>query len=233
MNSLSVKQVIRLCLVSGILAVFTIVCVQAAETEQRKLRRQLSLQAILGEKVMLNIEGERQLLALGQAAVAGVRVLRISADYVEVEVDGVPRRLELGASDAVTMPFKERQSVIVSIPRDDQGMYTTVGSINGQTVDFLVDTGATTISMNARHARRLGINFRFQGQLVQVGTASGVAQGYLLKLQSVGVGEITLRNVEAVVMEGDFPKEVLLGMSFLGRVEMQRDAAMLQLKKNF
>lgn len=111
-------------------------------------------------------------------------------------------------------------------------MYTTVGSINGLPVSFLVDTGATTIAMNVVDARRLAVNYRFKGVEARVSTASGLAKAYRVSLDKVTVGEISLRNVKAVVIDGLFPKQVLLGMSFLGQLEIQRSAGMMQLKQN-
>lgn len=232
-SKLKIPVLFYIFLMSGILSVFFFTCALANESEERKFRRQVTLQAILGKKVILNIDGGRQLLSLGEPALQGVRVLRIYSDYIDVEVDGQQRKLVLGSKDTVISPFKERQSVMVSIPRDTQGMYTTVGSINGLTVDFLVDTGATTISMNSAHAQRLGIDYRLQGKKTVIQTASGVTEGYLVNLEKAAVGEISLNNVAAVVIEGQFPQHVLLGMSFLGQVEIQRSAGLMRLKKSF
>ena len=159
--------------------------------------------------------------------------MKISDDEVLVEVDGQQRNLKLGSHDAVMAPFKERESVMVTIPRDQRGMYFTIGSINGLPVKFLVDTGATTVAMNSVHARRLAVNYRMEGQETTVSTASGLARAYRVRLDKVTVGEITLHNVVGVVLEGGFPEEVLLGMSFLGQLEMKRDAGVLHLRQKF
>jgi aspartyl protease family protein len=131
----------------------------------------------------------------------------------------------------VAAPYKQRAHSEVTIVRNAAGMYTTVGSINSLPVDFLVDTGASVIAMNAGHARRLGIDFRLSGQPTMVGTASGITQAYRVILDTVSVGEISARQVPAVVIDGAFPVQVLLGMSFLGQVEIQREGALMRLKK--
>jgi len=106
---------------------------------------------------------------------------------------------------------------------DSMGMYTTVGSIHGFTAKFFVDTGATLIAMNEYQAKRLGIDFRLNGKPARVATASDITKAYQVKLNTVKLGKITLRNVDAVVMEGTQPNPALLGMSFLGRLKMENN----------
>ena len=112
-------------------------------------------------------------------------------------------------------------------------MYSTVGFINGQQVNFLVDTGATWIAMNVHQARSLGINFRYIGKRGSVSTANGIVPFYQVILDKVRVGEIELLNVAAGVLEGSSPPQVLLGNSFLNRVEMQRHGQVMLLKKKY
>jgi aspartyl protease family protein len=112
-------------------------------------------------------------------------------------------------------------------------MFRTVGSINGLTVRFLVDTGATTLAINAAEARRLGIDYRFVGRKGVVQTAAGNVPAYHLNLDLVRVGDIIQRQVPAVVIEGDSPDHVLLGMSFLGRLEMENTGQALHLREKF
>lgn len=195
--------------------------------------RQVVLEAVLGNKAILSIDGKRQLLSAGKSSKEGVRVLRISPEVVDVMVDGQQRKLRLGDNNVVTNRFKQRKNTVVTISRGANGMYSTVGSINGLTVSFLVDTGATTIAMNAGHARRLAIDYRVIGEPTFVGTASGVTRAYRVNLDTVTVGGISMRNIPAVVMDGKFPAQVLLGMSFLGQLEIQRDGAVMRLKKKF
>jgi len=203
------------------------------DPDNRKIRRSVVLQGILGGKVLLAIDGEREMLAVGDAPVKGVMVTGIHPDNVQVKVDGEPRQLKLGDSDVVTAPFKERESVVVTISKDPAGMYSTSGTINGLPVDFLVDTGASSIAMNTAQARRLAVDFRVKGIPTMVNTAGGVVGAHFVKLDKVTVGGITLTNVDAVVLEGHHPQKVLLGMSFLGQLEIKRDASTLRLEKKF
>ena len=208
-------------------------CMAAESADERPLSRQVVLQGVLGSKALLSIDGKRLVLSPKDAPQEGVRVLRVSADVVQVEIDGQARQLRLGDSHVVTAPYKPRQTTSVSIPRGASGMYTTVGSINGLPVAFLVDTGASTMAMNAGQAKRLGIDYRVVGEPTFVGTASGVSKAYRVTLDTVTVGEIKQQNISAVVIEGQRPLQVLLGMSFLGRLEIQHDGSLIRLKQKF
>jgi len=215
---------------------FVSVCWAAPATEAEAdtdmpVQRQIQLQGILGEKAVLFVDGERKMVSVGKPPFRGVRLLRVLPDAVEVNVDGQPRRLTLGGNLSVSGPIKVRESVTVTVPRDKSGMYSSIGSINGLTVKMLVDTGASTVAMNEGHARRLGVDYRVRGQPVYVGTASGVARAHQVNLKKVTLGGITLRNVPAVVIEGRFPVQVLLGMSFLGQLDVQHQGTLMRLKK--
>ena len=119
----------------------------------------------------------------------------------------------------------------VILTADERGHFVTTGTINGGTVQFLVDTGATMISMGRGDARRVGINY-LQGQKGLSNTANGVAPVYKVKVDTVRIGDITLNNVDALVHDQDLPW-VLLGMSFLNRVEMRREGGNLTLIKRY
>lgn len=98
-------------------------------------------------------------------------------------------------------------------------------------VSFLVDTGATAIVLNAGDAARAGVDYQRQGVRIGVRTASGTTSGYAVALRHVSVGDISLSDVRAVVLEGESPAMPLLGMSFLGRVKMRHEGAMLVLEQ--
>jgi len=96
----------------------------------------------------------------------------------------------------------------------------------------MVDTGATTVAMNLPTAKALGLNYR-AGEAINVNTANGVATAYIVMLDSVRVGDVEVRNVMASVSMGDFPAEILLGNSFLSRVDMRRENGLLVLEAQF
>ncbi len=105
-----------------------------------------------------------------------------------------------------------------------QGHYVANGSINGHKVVFLLDTGATTVSVPQGLARRIGLE---EGPVVRSQTANGTISTYRTRLDNVELGKIKLYNISAGInpyMQGE---EVLLGMSFLRRLELiQRDGSL-------
>ena len=121
----------------------------------------------------------------------------------------------------------------MSIGRGDGGHFITHGSINGQNVQFMVDTGATSVAMNAFQARRLGIDFLVTGTEVRANTASANVKAYRVRLDRVKVGDIELNGVDGLVLEGGFPTDVLLGMSWLSRVRMEDQGSTLVLERKY
>jgi aspartyl protease family protein len=99
-------------------------------------------------------------------------------------------------------------------------------------VTFLVDTGASTIALNSATAKRIGIDYT-KGRPGMATTASGYTRVYSVKLDSVKVGEIVLRNVDAGVIDGPQPETPLLGMSFLNALEMKRDGDKMELTRRY
>jgi aspartyl protease family protein len=179
--------------------------------------------ALFPDKAMLEIDGQRKVLAAGRSGPAGVRLISADPERAVVEIDGVLQELRLGS--AVSATYQKRQKRELRILKDiSRGGYFVDGLINGQSVRFLVDTGATTIAMSEHQASRLGLQHRVDGKRVAVGTASGDALGHRIMLRKVSFGGLHLRNVAAVVIDGDSPRHVLLGMNVLGRFDIdQRD----------
>jgi len=85
--------------------------------------------------------------------------------------------------------------------------------------------------MNSIVANRIGIDYRKQGRAGFVNTAGGTVPSYYVKLNSVTVGDITIYNVDASIVEGSSPREILLGMSFLGHLNMKRDSEKMELSE--
>lgn len=184
--------------------------------------------ALFQDKAVLMVNGTKRVLNVGERSPEGILLLTSNSDSAMVEFNGRREHLSLGAhlGSAISAPAQAE----VRLYPDAKGMYFTEGTINGQSVRFLVDTGATLIAMNAGLAKRLAIDYRM-GKKGTVETASGIENAFGITLKSVKVGAVELKNVAAVVLDGGYPTEVLLGMSFLGQLEMQRDAKHLVLRK--
>lgn len=105
----------------------------------------------------------------------------------------------------------------VVLQRNRQGHYVAPGRINGEPVEMLLDTGATNVSVPAGLAPRLGLE---RGAPQATLTANGVITTYRTRLDSVQLGGIVLENVRASINPAMSGGKVLLGMSFLGRLEL-------------
>ncbi len=106
-----------------------------------------------------------------------------------------------------------------AIPRDGRGHFQTEARVDGRYIEFMVDTGASTIALTERSARKLGIFPSHSDYSVSVRTANGTAKAASVQLNSVDVGGLVVRDVRALVMQDDALSENLLGLSFLTRLK--------------
>jgi len=106
---------------------------------------------------------------------------------------------------------------VVVLQRNRMGHYVTSGSINGEPVTFLLDTGATAVALPLTLARELGLSLLPGGMSK---TANGLVSTWQTRLDSVDVAGLTARGVRAVVLPNMPGEEVLLGMNYLKRFEL-------------
>jgi len=180
-------------------------------------------------RAVVSVDGCHYTLKVGQSSPEGVKLISADSEAAVLEIRGKRGRYPLGRH--ISSHYQAAKKAEVRIVRDRHGMFKTPGTINGRPVEFLVDTGAGAVAMNAGHARSLGLSWRWTGTPIQVSTASGVATAYRITLKRVRVGPVELRDVDAWVHEtDDFPQEILLGMSFLKRLEMVHKGNVLLLR---
>ena len=191
----------------------------------------VKVSGLFKDKAILVIDGRQRLMRAGETSPEGVKLVESNSTRAVIEIDGVQSSHVLGSH--IDGGATEPESRAVQIFPTRGNMYTVIGSINGYPVNFVVDTGATSVSMNSREARRLGIDYEVDGEPGVSQTASGIVKIFIVRLKRVKVGDIELTNVEGSVHEGDYPTEVLLGMSFLGRLEMRREGGVLELRKKY
>jgi len=182
---------------------------------------------------MIEHDGKRKMLRIGQVY-KGVKLIASDSHKAKFSING--KVISLGLHDSkIGKVFSDApanaEKKFVRIPRDNSGMYRTTGFINGVQVRFLVDTGASQVAMNERVARQVGLQYRLKGQQTTVSTAAGRSSAWFLKLNKVNVGGVELKQVDALVLKGPGPDEVLLGMSFLKQLQMQDEGELLKLTK--
>jgi aspartyl protease family protein len=182
-----------------------------------------------GKAVLVVDGGAPRTVSVGTRTPEGVRLVAVEGETAVIEADGRQQTLRLGER-AVSAPGASSAST-VTLNADGKGHFVTLGSINGAGVVFLVDTGASVVSMGAADAARAGIDYR-KGLAVPTLTANGSITVWRVKLDSVRVGDVTLRNVDGAVHATDLPV-VLLGMSFLNRMEMSRSGEQLILRQRY
>lgn len=183
-----------------------------------------------GKALLVINGGAPRAVVSGATTPEGVRVVAVEGDSAVADFDGQRHRLFVG-QHAVSVGRDKAGAPHVMIEADGRGMFRSAGKINGATMQFVVDTGATFVALGRSDAQRVGLDLS-RAEPIMLQTANGVARGWKLPFDSVSVGGITLRNVEGVVHASDLPV-ALLGMSFLNRMEMRREGSTMQLRQRF
>ena len=116
----------------------------------------------------------------------------------------------------------------VTLERNRNKQYLSRGTINGITVDFLVDTGASEVALSDTLARKLDLP---RGMAGRATTASGIVTTYATELEEISIGNIRLDKVPARITPGMPMDSVLLGMSALHRIEFTQRGDQLILRQ--
>jgi aspartyl protease family protein len=191
------------------------------------------LSGILGSKALLVVDGAPpKSLATGETH-RGVKLLSAQGNQAEVEIGGKRQTLRLGEGPVSAAPgapeVGDRRRIVLHA--GSNGHFRTQGQINGRTVNFIVDTGASVVSMSVTDAEAIGLRYQ-SGQTVQVSTANGVTVGWRVKLSTVRLGSLDVYDVEALVTPASMPY-VLLGNSYLTRFQMTRTNDQLVLEQRY
>jgi len=204
---------------------------------------EVALIGVIGDKsAVLSFDGgDPKAVKVGQKW-NGVTVLEVRKDQATIEQDGQKRVLRLGqhyrGTPAATSSVDPKTGATttgapqgVVLTADGAGHFYTMAQVNGVAVRFLVDTGATMIALPGGDASRLGIDYR-KGQRRMTNTANGTVAVYLVKIDTLKLGDIEVSNLDAVVFEEGLNMG-LLGMSFLNRVNMERRGDSMTLTRRF
>lgn len=182
-----------------------------------------------GKAVLVIDGGAPRTVSVG-ASISGIRLIAADGDSATVEISGKRQRLAIG-QHVHGGGSEGAASQTASLTADSRGHFITTGTVNGATIRFMVDTGASSVALGASDARRANVNIR-NGRPIMVQTANGVTQAWLVTFDNVRVGDVVLHGVEGTVHQQDLPV-ALLGMSFLNRMEMKRDGQTMTLRKRY
>ncbi len=189
----------------------------------------VALSGMMGGKALLLVDGRAPKSVAPGETYLGVKLLSAANDEAVVEIAGKRATLHVGESP-VSVKGKGAGSKIVLIA-DSQGHFIGPGKINGQAMQFVVDTGATAVSLGANDADRMGIHYK-TGEQIRMSTANGNSVGWRIRLGSVRVGDVELSGIEAVVTPASMPY-VLLGNSFLTQFQMTRINDQMVLERRY
>jgi aspartyl protease family protein len=189
--------------------------------------------ALTAGKAVVRINGGKtQTLSAGQVTPEGVKLISATSESAEFEVGGKRRTLVAGEGGALATVAAPASGNRATIPADGRGHFITTGVVNGTSLRFMVDTGATSVVLSSNDAKRAGINYLDAPRAVSQ-TANGLIPVYSVKLDTLKIGDIQINNVDAIVVEGDRLPMALLGMSFLNRMEMRREGQTMILIRRF
>ena len=189
----------------------------------------VALAGMMGSKALLVVDGNAPKSVAAGETHHGVKVISTTSEQAVVEQSG--KRMLLRVGEAPVSMGGGLKGTRIVLMAGSGGHFVTPGKINGQAVQFMVDTGATSIAMGATEADRAGIAYR-QGQPIRMSTANGITEGFKIKLGSVRIAEVEVMDVDAVVVPQSMPF-VLLGNSFLARFQMTRENDQMLLVKRY
>ena len=188
----------------------------------------VALAGMLGSKALLVVDASPP-KAVGAGDVhQGVKVIAVTKEEATIEVNGARRTLRLGEAP-VSVGARGGSGKRVILMADSRGHFVNSGTINGRVMQYMVDTGATTVAVGRADADRMGLNYQ-GAEPVRMNTANGVAQGWRVKLDSVRLGDVEVLGVEAIITPQPMPY-VLLGNSFLTQFQMTRVNDQMVLEK--
>jgi len=184
----------------------------------------------MGSRALLVIDGAPRTLAVG-ATHGGVKLLSVNGSDATVEIDGRRVPLQLGAPVNLAATGGAANGTQIVLSAGPGGHFVTTGAINGKSVQFVVDTGATSVALSRDQAERIGLDYK-SGRRGMAQSANGAVPVHAVRLASVRVGDVTVYDVEAMVVPAGMPM-VLLGNSFLTRFQMKRENDRLTLDRRY
>jgi aspartyl protease family protein len=191
----------------------------------------VALSGVLGRKALLVVNGSAPKAVAAGDSHLGVKVLSVNGEQAVLDIKGQRSTLRVGdAPVSVGAKRDTTSSNKIVLPLGQGGHFFAQGMVNGKSMQFLVDTGATTVALGESDAQRMGLDYR-QGRPVRMNTANGTAQGWFIKLNSLRIGDVEVFEVDAIV--GPNMPYALLGNSFLSRFSMNRTSDLMVLERRY
>lgn len=209
-----------------------LICLTALLAAPALAATQLNVVGLFSGKAVVSINGSApQTIAAGQTK-NGVKLISADSESATFSVEGKQQTLKMGQAASVAGAGGSVNNSPVSLYADQAGHFFGNLSINGASLKYVVDTGATTVALNSGDAKFAKIDYE-KGERIIMSTANGDVNAYLVKLNTLKIGTIILNNVEATVNEGGSPPYVLLGMTALNHLDMKRDNSIMTLTKKY
>lgn len=195
------------------------------------------ISGVMGDKALVSVNGAQPRVVRPGESVEGVRLVGVGPQGVEIVIDGRRHVVAIGHGVHAPKVTAGRDGSTSSggrvvLTADGRGHFSATGTVNGLPVRFMVDTGASFVSLPSSVARQAGVDLS-DATLVLINTANGRARAQRVVINSLKLGGIRINLVEALVVEDTALSQPLLGMSFLNRTNMLREGDTLVLTQRY
>ncbi len=209
----------------------TIVLIAAYALPMWTMAQSVALSGVFGSKALLVVNGSAPKAVAAGESHLGVKVLSVTGEHAVLDIKGQRSTLRVGDAPVSIGAQKDTTSSNkIVLPLGQGGHFFAQGMVNGKSMQFMVDTGATTVALGESDAKRMGIDY-LKGRPVRMNTANGSAQGWFVKLNSLRIGDVEVYEVDAIV--GPNMPYALLGNSFLSRFSMNRTSDLMVLERRY
>jgi len=216
-----------------VVAMFWCHALMAVELAERTAQTSVNVVGLFAGKAVVMINGGSPLtLSVGQTK-KDVKLISANSRQAVFLIEGKRKTLRMGQAATVAGAGGGSQaSQAVKLFAAPSGHFFGEMTVNHKRLRYVVDTGATSVAMSSFDAKRAGVDY-LKGVKGRSSTANGIVTTYRIKLNTLKLDGITLHNVDASVIEGGFPEVVLLGMTALNRMKMERANGVLTLTKKY
>ena len=200
-----------------------------ALSSARAVATDVSLVGVVGSQAVVSVNNSPPHVMAAGSTFNGVQVVSVSPDHAVFMIDGKRESIALGQFYGGSADGGRETATLTA---DGTGAFIGQGSINGRSVRFMADTGATLVVMSAEDADRVGLAWR-RAPTAMAHTANGDVEFHLVKIPTIKVGTIVLNDIDAAVQERGLNLTTLLGQSFLNRTDMNRSGDTMTLTRRF